>query len=78
VRIPMKQLDFSTFLLLPAELCPMGSTQSLTEMSSRNLPGGAQPARKADNLTTTPHSEQNERKRNTVQNSSVSSSSVRE
>jgi hypothetical protein len=28
------------------------STQSLTEMSTRNLPGGkGQPARKADNLT---------------------------
>jgi hypothetical protein len=30
----------------------MGSTQPLTEMSIRNLPGGkARPARKADNLT---------------------------
>jgi hypothetical protein len=29
------------------------STQPLTEMSTRNLPGGkGQPARKADNLTT--------------------------
>jgi hypothetical protein len=30
----------------------MGSTQALTEMSTRNLPGGkGRPARKADNLT---------------------------
>jgi hypothetical protein len=30
----------------------LGSTQSLTEMSTRNLPGGkGSPARKADNLT---------------------------
>jgi hypothetical protein len=30
----------------------LGSTQPLTEMSSRNLPGGkGRPARKADNLT---------------------------
>jgi hypothetical protein len=31
----------------------MGSTQPVTEMSTRNLPGGkVRPARKADNLTT--------------------------
>jgi hypothetical protein len=30
----------------------LGSTQALTEMSTRNLPGGTErPARKADNLT---------------------------
>jgi hypothetical protein len=30
----------------------LGSTQSLTEMSTRNLPGGKErPARKCDNLT---------------------------
>jgi hypothetical protein len=30
----------------------LGSTQSLTEMSTRNLPGGkGRPVRKADNLT---------------------------
>jgi hypothetical protein len=30
----------------------LGPTQSLTKMSTRNLPGGkARPARKADNLT---------------------------
>jgi hypothetical protein len=32
----------------------LGSTQPLTEMSTRNLPGGkGRPARKADNLTAT-------------------------
>jgi hypothetical protein len=30
----------------------LGSTQPLTEMSTRNLPGKGRPARKADNLTT--------------------------
>jgi hypothetical protein len=30
----------------------LGSTEPVTEMSTRNLPGGkARPARKADNLT---------------------------
>jgi hypothetical protein len=29
----------------------LGSTQPLTEMSTRNVPGKGQPARKADNLT---------------------------
>jgi hypothetical protein len=50
VRIPMRSLDFSIDLILPAAL---GSTQPLTEMSTRNLSGGkGQPARGADNLTT--------------------------
>jgi hypothetical protein len=32
----------------------LGSTQPLTEMSARNLPGGkGRPAREADNLTAT-------------------------
>jgi hypothetical protein len=39
VRFPMRSLA-------------LGSTQPLTEMSTRNLPGGkGRPARKADNLT---------------------------
>jgi hypothetical protein len=47
VRFPMRSLDFSIDLILPAAL-----TQSLTEMSTRNLPGGkGQLAREADNLT---------------------------
>jgi hypothetical protein len=42
VRIP-DEVDFFTMAL--------GSTQPLTEMSTRNLPGGKKrPARKADNL----------------------------
>jgi hypothetical protein len=33
-------------------LMALGLTQSLTEMSTKNLPGGkGRPARKADNLT---------------------------
>jgi hypothetical protein len=45
-------LGFSVVLILPAALCPWGSTQALTEMSTRNLPGGkGRPARKADHLT---------------------------
>jgi hypothetical protein len=40
------------YLILPAALWPLGSTQPLTEMSTRNLPGDKRrPARKADNLT---------------------------
>jgi hypothetical protein len=44
---------FSIYLIFPAALWPRGSTQLLTEMSARNLPGGrgkGWPARKADNL----------------------------
>jgi hypothetical protein len=43
----MGPLNFSIYLIFPA----MGSTQSLTKMSSRNLPGGkGRPALKAGNL----------------------------
>jgi hypothetical protein len=45
VRFPMRSLDFSIDLIL-------GSTQHLTEMSTRNIPGGkGRPARETDNLT---------------------------
>jgi hypothetical protein len=48
----MRSLDFSMDLTLPAATTALGSTQHLTEMSARNLPGGKErPARKADNLT---------------------------
>jgi hypothetical protein len=51
VRFPLRSLDFSIDLILPAALCPRGSTQPLTEMSTRNLPGGKKlPARWADNI----------------------------
>jgi hypothetical protein len=49
VRFPMRSLDFLIDLILPAAQWALGSTQPLTEMSTRNLPGGkGLPARKAD------------------------------
>jgi hypothetical protein len=52
VRFPMKSLDFSIDLNLPAPLRLWGRLILLTKMSTRNFPGGKeQPARKADNLT---------------------------
>jgi hypothetical protein len=51
VRFPMTSLDFYSDPILPGAMA-LGSTQPLTEMSSRNLPGGkGRPGRKADNLT---------------------------
>jgi hypothetical protein len=48
VRFPMSSLDFSIDLILPA----LGLTQPVTEMSTRNLPGGkGRPARKYDDIT---------------------------
>jgi hypothetical protein len=52
-RFPMRSLNFSIDLILPVALMALGSTQPLTEMSTRNHPGGdRRPARKADNLNT--------------------------
>jgi hypothetical protein len=52
VRFPMKSLDFSIDLILPVALWPLESTQPLTEMSTRYLPGAkGRPVRKADKLT---------------------------
>jgi hypothetical protein len=39
VRLPMRLLDISVTLILPAALWPWESTQPLTEMNTRNLPG---------------------------------------
>jgi hypothetical protein len=53
-RFPMMSLDFSIDLILAAPLITLGSTQSLKEMSTRNLSRGIRrPARKSDNLTAT-------------------------
>jgi hypothetical protein len=40
VRFSMRLLDFAIDIILPAAMWPLGSTQLLTEMSTRNLPGG--------------------------------------
>jgi hypothetical protein len=53
VRFPIKSLDFSIDLILPAELWPLGSTQPLTEMSTRNFPTGKR--RPADAQGWQPH-----------------------
>jgi hypothetical protein len=52
VRVP-DEVDFFFFNLPNPSSCTMalGSTQPLTEMSTRNFPGGKKrPARRADNL----------------------------
>jgi hypothetical protein len=52
VRVPMKLLDFFNWPNPSGRIMALGSTQPLTEMSTRNLPEGkGRPARKADNLT---------------------------
>jgi hypothetical protein len=52
VRFPMRSLYFFQFSSPSSCTMALGSTQPLTEMSTRNLPGGkGRPARKADNLT---------------------------
>jgi hypothetical protein len=50
VRFPMRSLDFSLDLIIPANMI-LGSTKPLTEISKRNLPWGKwRPAPKADNI----------------------------
>jgi hypothetical protein len=52
VRFPMRSLDFSIDLPPFSRTMALGSTQLLTQMSTRNLLGGnGRPALKADNLT---------------------------
>jgi hypothetical protein len=54
-RSPVRILDEVDFLNLPnppSRTMALGSTQPLTEMSTRNLPGGKKrPARRTDNLS---------------------------
>jgi hypothetical protein len=51
VRVPMRWIIFNWPNPSMRTMAP-GSTQPLTEMSTRNLPGGkGWPGRKADNLT---------------------------
>jgi hypothetical protein len=51
VRIP-DEADFFNLLNTSSRTMALESTQSLTEMSTRNLPGGKKrPARRTDNLT---------------------------
>jgi hypothetical protein len=40
VRFPMVSLEFFIDIILPAALWPLGSTQPLTEMSTRNISWG--------------------------------------
>jgi hypothetical protein len=43
VRLPMRSLDFFNWPKLSSRTMALGSTQPLTEMSTRNLPGGKGP-----------------------------------
>jgi hypothetical protein len=50
--IPDEVIGFFNWPNLSSRIMALGSTQPLTEMSTRNLPGSkGRPARKADNLT---------------------------
>jgi hypothetical protein len=50
--VGMRSLDIFNWTNPFSRIMALGSTQPLTEMSTRNLPGGkGRPARKADNLT---------------------------
>jgi hypothetical protein len=40
VRVPMRSLDFFNLLNPSSRTMALGSTQPVTEMSTRNLPGG--------------------------------------
>jgi hypothetical protein len=52
VRFPMRLLDFFSWPNASSHTVALGSTQPVTEMNTKNLPGGkGRPACKADNLT---------------------------
>jgi hypothetical protein len=56
VRFPKRSLDFFNLPNPSSHTMALGSTQPLTEMSTRNIPGGVgvkggRLAHKADNLT---------------------------
>jgi hypothetical protein len=52
VRVP-DEVDFFNLPNPSSRTMAVGSTQPLTEMSTRNIPGGKKrPARRADNLAT--------------------------
>jgi hypothetical protein len=55
IRFPMRPFHFSIDLIFPASLWPLGSIQSLTEMSTRNFSGGGVHGR-CLRLTTSPPS----------------------
>jgi hypothetical protein len=51
VQVPMRSLDIFNLPNPSSQTTALGSTQPLTEMSTRNILGGkGRPARKADNL----------------------------
>jgi hypothetical protein len=52
VQVPMRSLNFFNLPNPSSRNMALGSTQSVTEMSTRNLPGGkGWPAHKGDKLT---------------------------
>jgi hypothetical protein len=51
----MRSLDFSVYLNPPSRIMAMGSSQPLTEMSTRNFPGGVRSGRRVK-LTISPPS----------------------
>jgi hypothetical protein len=52
VRFPMRSLDIFSLFNPSSRTMALGSAQPLTEMSTRNLPGGkGRPENKANNLT---------------------------